>query len=352
MRFYLSFILALLSLSLLTSCSRSICHDYAVMGADEFVMDSYKIRQGKLAILELEGKEVGDLPSEAMDEYCDVIAEDDILNIAIYHPKRKDLMESFQFINQSVGGFRVYNGCVDLPDIPQVKVEGLTLEEARQMIQEVFREHIQDVEVFVTYEDRLTRKVELTGMVSTPAVPVDGKMRLYEVIAKAQIPPDANLFMSYVIRDGCPLPIDLHRLINQGDMCQNIVMRGGDKVFIANPSDSTVMLMGEVRVPRAVNLPYGFISLREALVAAGGIPFTGDSRHIQVIRGNLRCPKIYVLSWEHIIHLPNDSLLLMPGDTVYVTEKPITQWNRFIEQLIPSFSSFATGYELYRITRD
>lgn len=320
------------------------------MGADEFVIDSYRIRQGKLAILELEGKEVGDLPCDAMEEYTDVIGEDDILNIAIYHPSRKDLMESFQFINSSVGGFKVYEGKIDLPDIPPVFVAGLTLEEARKKIQSEFRQHVHDVEVFVTYQDRLTRKVELAGLVGTPTVPVDGKMRLYEVIAKAQIPPTANLFMSYVVRDGCPLPIDLHQLMNQGDMSQNIVMRAGDKIFIANPNDSTVMLMGEVRVPRAVNLPYGFMSLREALVTAGGIPFTGDSRHIQVIRGNLPCPKIYVLSWEHIVHLPNESLLLMPGDTVYVSEKPITQWNRFIEQLLPSFQGFTTGYGIYDIT--
>lgn len=342
MRLLISFCILLLT----TSCSTT-CYDYAVMGADEFVIDSYKIRQGKLAILEMEGYDPGELPPDAMLEYRDLIAEDDILNIVVYHPRRKDLMESFEFINQSVGGFRVYEGCVNIPDVPPVRVAGLTLEEARLKLQNKFREQIQDVEVFLTYKDRLTRKVELAGMVEIPTVPVDGRIRLFEVIAKAQIPNDANLFMSYVVRDGCPLPIDLHRLINQGDMCQNIVMRGGDKVFIANPADSTVMMMGEIRNPSAVNLPYGFMSLREALVSAGGIPFTGDRRHIQVIRGNLQCPKIYLLSWEHIIHLPNDSLLLMPGDTVYVSEKPITQWNRFIEQLVPSFQGWYIAHQAY-----
>lgn len=343
-------VVSLLLLLMCSSCS-SKCYDYAVTGADEFVIDSYKIREGKLAILELEGKEVGELPCDAMLEYRDTIAEDDILNIAVYHPTRKDLMESIQFINQTVGGFKVYRGQVDLPDIPPVLVVGLTLEEARQSLQTAFRAQIQDVEVFVNYIDRLSRKVELAGMVVTPTVAVDGKIRLYEVLAKASIPPSANLFMSYVMRNGCPLAIDLHKLMNEGDMCQNIVMRGGDKIFIANPSDATVMLMGEVGIPRAINLPYGFMSLREALVIAGGIPFTGDRRRIQVIRGNLECPKIYVLAWEHIIHLPNDSLLLMPGDTVYVSETPITQWNRFIGQVFPSLQGFRLGYDAYNITQ-
>ena len=325
------------------------CHDYAIVGADEFVIDSYKIRQGKFSILELEGVDSEELPCNAMEEYRDVIAEDDILNIAVYHPTRKDLMENIQFINHTVGGFKVYQGVVDIPDIPPLEVAGLTLEEARERIQDAFREQISDVEIFLNYKDRLVRKVELAGLVAIPTVPVDGKIRLFEVLARAHIPPDANLFMSYVIRNGEPLPIDLHKLLHQGDMGQNIVMRGGDKIFIASPKDATVMVMGEVGVPRPINLPYGFMSLREALVTAGGIPFTGDRQHIQIIRGNIPSPKIYVLAWEHIIHLPNDSLLLMPGDTVYVCEKPITQWNRFIDQLLPSFAGVQTGFGTYRL---
>ncbi len=333
-----------------TSCARP-CHNYPVFGAHEFVMDSYMIRQGKNSILTLEGQDVGDLPEETMEEYQDVIAEDDILNIAVYHPKRKDLMEAVQFINKTVGGFKVVDGYIDLPDIPPVEVAGLTLDEARTRLQDAFRDQIQDVEVFVTYHDRLSRKVELAGMVAHPTIPVDGKIRLYEVIAKAHIPPDANLFMSYVVRDDCPLPVDLYKLMNQGDMSQNIVMRGGDKVFIASPRDSAVMVMGEVFAPRAVPLPYGFMSLREAIVSAGGIPFTGNKNCIQVIRGNLNCPKIYVLSWEHIVHLPNDSLLLMPGDTIYISPKPITEWNRFIDQLFPSFNGVIAAWEIYRFSK-
>lgn len=342
------FLLSICLLVVLTGCA-SPCFDYPVMGADEFVIDSYKIKQGKLAILEMEGYDVDELPECAMEEYKDVIAEDDILNLAIFHPTRKDLVDSIQFINQSVGGFRVTLGRVDIPDIQPVPVAGLTLDEARDRIEAEFNNQIKDVEVFLTYRDRLIRKVELAGLVQTPTVPVDGKIRLYEVISKAHIAADANLFMSYVMRDGKPLAIDLHQLINEGDMCQNIVMRGGDKIYIAAPSDAKVMLMGEVGEPKAVNLPYGSISLREALVKAEGIPFTGDRDRIQVIRGNLLAPKIYVLSWQHIIHLPNDSLLLMPGDTVYVSAKAITEWNRFISQLFPSLDGVLNGFEIYRI---
>ena len=122
-------------------------------------------------------------------------------------------------------------------------------------------------------------------------------------------------------------------------MSQNIVLRGGDKIYIADPAAATLMVMGEVGVERTINLPNGYISLRQALAEAHGIPYTGDKSYIQIIRGNIVRPKIYTLSWEHVIHLPNDSLLLMPGDIVYVAAKPITEWNRFISQLLPSFTT-------------
>ncbi|KAF3362186.1 putative polysaccharide export protein wza [Chlamydiales bacterium STE3] len=347
MQIYLALILLV---AMGTGCAPKNSCDYDLYGADEFVIDSYQIRKGKAAILEMQGVCLEDISEEAMCEYKDLIAEDDILNIVVYHPNRRDLMESFQFINGAVGGFKVRNGRVDLPDVPPVEVAGLSLDEAKEKLHKILNQEIKDIDVFVTYRDRLSRKVELTGLTGLSVLPVDGKIRLNEVIAHAHIAGDANLFMSYLLRNGIPQNIDFHKLLVEGDMSYNIVMRGGDKIYIAKPLDASVMIMGEVNAPRAIPLIYGYMSLREALVMAGGIPFTGDKRCIQVIRGNLQCPKIYVLSWQHIVHLPNDSLLLMPGDTVYVSPKPITEWNRFIEQLLPSYWGVQNVYNIYKLS--
>ncbi len=332
----------------LTSCGfRDKCN-YCMFQVDEFVTDSYKIRQGKNAIMEMLGEEVDELPYDAFDEFDDVICEDDVLNIAVYHPSRSDLMKAVEVINKQVG-FKVHHGRVDLPDIDSVYIEGLSMEDARNALTNKYQEQVKGIEVFISYRDRLSHQVDLIGEVCANHIPVNGKTHLYDVLALAKIKPSANLFMSYVSRNGCLLPIDLHRLLNEGDMCQNIVMKGGDQIFIARAQDARVMVMGEVGCPKAVDLPYGHLSLRETLVAAGGIPYTGDRSCIQVIRGGIECPKIYVMNWCHITQLPNESLLLMPGDTVYVTEKPITQWNRWISSLLPSMSCFQSGYGCYKV---
>jgi polysaccharide export outer membrane protein len=299
-------------------------------------MDSYKIREGKFSILELEGKNFAALSPSFLEQYQDRIHEGDLLQIAIYHPTRGDLVASVQQVGSTVG-FKVNEGKVLLPDLEPIEIEGLSIEEARQKIQSKYVQQIKDVEIFIAYRDRIERKVELAGLVKIPSIPVDGRIRLFEILAIAQVPTNANFFKSYVVRDNQLLPVDLFKLIKEGDMSQNIVMRGGDKIYIAEPAASTIMVLGEVGQEKVIDLPNGFMTLRQALAEARGIPFTGNKSYIQVIRGNILRPKIYTLNWQHVIHLPSESMLLMPGDIVYVAATPITEWNRFVSQILPTF---------------
>jgi polysaccharide biosynthesis/export protein len=322
-------------LLLLASCTQRPYRDCEVVGADEFVMDSYRIREGKMSILEMEGKTLGTLPADVCAPYPDTIQEGDLLNIVFVHPTRSDLNALMKELSAS-GGFRVCGGKIHLPQFDSVEVIGLSLEEAKALLQSRYREQIADVEIFISYKERVERKVELLGLVKTPCVCVDGKMRLFELLSLAQIAPDANLFRSYVARGNNLLPVDLQRLVKEGDMSQNIVMRGGDKVYIAEGSSAYVVVLGEVGREQLIPLPNGFMPLRQALGAAGGIPFTGDRSYIQIIRGNLVCPKIYTLHWSHVLRLPTNSLLLMPGDIVYIAATPIAQWSRFVSQILPT----------------
>lgn len=329
------FLLYLICIAIL-GCTNPPYSGENTVGADDFIIDSYKIREGKFAVLEMEGVCSDCLSPEYLEEYKDVIHDGDVLNIAIYHPVRTDISQAVASLAETLG-FKVQEGKVALPDLGDVCVQGLTLEEARLKIQEKYREGIRDIDVFLDYKERIQRKVELAGRVGVPIIPVDGRMRLFEALAIARVPAEANLFKSYVVRDQTMLPVDLYKLIKEGDMSQNVVMRGGDKIYIAEPSASSLMVLGEVGRERVVDLPNGFMTLRQALAEAGGIAQTGDRSYIQVIRGNILHPKIYTLNWQHVIALPSDSMLLMPGDIVYVAATPISEWNRFVTQLLPTF---------------
>ncbi|NGX45874.1 MAG: hypothetical protein K940chlam2_01054 [Chlamydiae bacterium] len=316
-------------------CTNPPYRGYHVYGAEDFVLDSYCIREGKYGILEMEGTCFEPLSEELLNEYADTIQNGDILSIIFYHPSRKELAAAITAISEKVG-FQVIDGKITLPDFEAVEVEGLTLNKAKEALDSALRSEMQDAETYVAYKDKAERRVELMGLVSTSSIPVNGKLRLFETLSRAKVPPSANLFKSYVVRDSRLLPVDLQRLVQEGDMSQNVVMQGGDKVYIAEPSASNFMVMGEVGKPQVIDLPSGSMPLRQALAQAGGISFTGDRRFIQVIRGNLIHPKVYTLNWKHIVELPTNSLLVMPGDIVYVAATPIAEWDRFVNQILPT----------------
>src|SRR5690625_2406667 len=109
------FLLILLCLSACSPCR----YNYRIEGAQEFVLDSYQIAQGKTSILELEGQCVDSLLPCYLEEYEDLIDEDDILTIALFHPTRRDLIESVNQIGRTVG-YRVVNGVIHLPGLDPV----------------------------------------------------------------------------------------------------------------------------------------------------------------------------------------------------------------------------------------
>lgn len=337
---------SLFILLILASCTNPPYRGCDVLGAEDFVLDSYKISEGKFSILEMEGKAIGQLDPEELQEFEEVIGEGDLINIALYNPHKRELSRALSEIGSSIG-FRVQDGKLRIPDVEPLSVVGLNLVDAGKTLQNAYLEKLQDVEIFLSFREQPNKQVELAGEVGIPGLTANGTLRLFDVLSKARVQPNSNLFMSYLVRNNSLLPVDMYKLMHEGDMSQNVVMRPRDKIFIANAQASSAMVMGEVSRPGVVKLTSGSMPLREILAEVGGIQFTGDKGYIQVFRGNLLKPKIYNLNWKHIIQLPSNSLLMMPGDIVYVAATPLTEWNRFISQLLPCFSAwdlFCSGY--------
>ena len=333
---------ALVLLCLFTQCTNPPITGSDVLGARDFVIDSYKIREGKYSILEMEGKEITALDPKYLEPGEDFVKEGDVLEVSLYHPTEPNLANYVKEISKHVG-YEVENGIISLPDIDPISVDHITLEQLRQEIRKSYEKQIPNVEVFVAYKKRANEIVELIGNVLATQVAITPATQLFEVLSKAGVSPQANYYKSYLVRDSETLPVDFSQLVHKGDMSQNVVLHGGDKIYIADPTSSQVLVMGEVTRQGALPVLGNSVPLQEVLARAGGLLFTGNKAYIQVIRGSLIKPKIYTLNWRHIIRLPTESLLLIPGDIVYVAATPITEWNRFINQLLPS----VTLYELF-----
>ncbi len=317
-------------------------------GIDEFTKDSQQIAQGKTAILSLEDNESISL-SQCRFTDDEKVIDGDILSVTLFCPKRPDRIAAIEMINQRTG-FVIAEGRLCLPYLDPIDVSHLTLSEVRANIQSAYSEQINDIKVYINYKKRKERFVQVIGAHQT-MIAIDGGTKLSQVLAKAGIPVNANLFKSMVVRNGVQIPIDLYKLIHQGDESQNIMIEGGDQIFLANGMDATVLVMGEVGNPIVIPVLYGSISLREALAIARGVIFTGNISCIQVIRGRLNEPKIYSLSWNKMMNISNKSLLLIPGDIVVISERAITQWNRFIDQLQPNVDCMQTTTDIYYLFR-
>ena len=300
----------LICLVTLSSCSYNLSISKDLYSTAEFVLDSYKINQGKDAILELQGESIEPFDENLLEKYEDAIDEGDLLSLCL----RKNINEVIH-IQQ-----KVVNGKISLPKIHNVKVATLTLQKAKEIIQKKLTDYLS---VDISYEDRAYKKIDILGMVQKSNILIDGPKTLYDILIECKLPSDANLFKSYFIRDNKILFIDFVKLIKKGDMSQNIVMKGGDKIYIADPTESTIMVVGKVKKEKVINFGDGVMPLKQAITEAGGIAFIGNNPYIQVIRGGCICPKIYILNWEHVITLPNNSLLVMDGDMIYVTSTPI-----------------------------
>ena len=105
-----------------------------MLGAEDFVLDSYKISKGKFSILEMEGKAIGQSDPEELQDFEEVIGEGDLINIALYNPHKRELSRALSEIGSSIG-FRLQDGKLRIPDVEPLSVFGLNLVDAGKTLQ-------------------------------------------------------------------------------------------------------------------------------------------------------------------------------------------------------------------------
>ncbi|EKD71173.1 MAG: hypothetical protein ACD_46C00262G0022 [uncultured bacterium] len=86
------------------------------------------------------------------------------------------------------------------------------------------------------------------------------------------------------------------------------------------------------------------LSIMEALSSAGGINSgSADPSHIYIVRGSFQQPDVFWLD----ARTPQSLLIaerfpLQENDIVYVSAATLSPWNNFINQVLPSFSTYFT----------
>ena len=127
---------------------------------------------------------------------------------------------------------------------------------------------------------------------------------------------------------------ELYKAIDSGDILNNVRIRKGDYVFIAQRMEASVIVCGEVKNPHKRLYEPG-MGLVETLTAAGWVTETHWS-HVIIIRGGLANPHYYKVNIDGIMAGKCHNVKLKAGDIVYVPKDNLSEYNVFVRKLLPT----------------
>ncbi|HEY9763924.1 MAG TPA: SLBB domain-containing protein [Trichocoleus sp.] len=210
------------------------------------------------------------------------------------------------------------DGTVNLLRVGRVAVQGLTFEQAATAIATSFGTYIRRPVITVSPVSLRPIRIAVSGEVNRPgAYSIETSSEnqdfdfpsLTEAISQAGgITAQANLKEVEIRRSISPnqkqvTTINLWDLIKTGDLNQDVVLQGGDEVYIPtatalSPEESTelasasfaptsikVYVAGEVEQPGLIEVPLN-TPLNQAVLIAGGFNRRADQRAVKLVRLN------------------------------------------------------------------
>src|SRR5712691_7033671 len=163
-------------------------------------------------------------------------------------------------------------GYVTLPPAGQVNVNGLTLLEAQQRINQQLRQVYRYTDVVLSLQLPRCLNVVITGEVERPgATQASAIRRVHEVVllSGGVTQRGSVRFVELVPQTGAPKTVDLLRFELNGDLSQNPLVEEGLRIHVP-PRSGYVTLAGAVRRPGTYELSRGG-GLRDVLDLMGGV---------------------------------------------------------------------------------
>ncbi|MFT6155875.1 MAG: polysaccharide export outer membrane protein [Neolewinella sp.] len=288
---------------------------------------------------------------EAIRNYEYRIAPGDVLGITVWeHPELTIPSGSYRGAEEG-GNVVKANGSVFYPYAGKLAVSGLTTGEVQTLLQNRLGSVIKRPQVDVRVAAFKSQKAYISGSVMRPgATPItNNPLTLLDAIAlKGGLTEVASWGDVTLSRNGTTRRISLRSLYEQGNWSNNLLLQDGDLIHVPRNDSEKIFVLGEVNRPQSLNMSRNGTSLAEALAEASGINESrADGRGIYVLRNTginkdsqglpVYTAKVFHLNASSAAgFMLADRFPLESRDVVYVSPAPITRWNRFLSQLLPS----------------
>ncbi|MDB6169249.1 MAG: Polysaccharide export outer membrane protein [Verrucomicrobia bacterium] len=241
-----------------------------------------------------------------------------------------------------------------------IDVWGRTLSQARDSLETALKEYYRETpHVNLTLQEVGSKHVWVLGRLGAPGLyPLNGPTTLLDAISaaggpsagqsSAQLSNGATVTMSnptrsggdlsqaFVVRNGHPLPVNVQRLLEKGDMTQNIYLQPDDLIYLPSPRSGDIYVLGAVAQARAVRVP-GQPTLISAIASAGGTIQDAYLSHVAVVRGSVTDPAIAVYDYKAIVTGKAPDVRLEPSDIVYVPKTPYNILARYLDLIVTTF---------------
>lgn len=248
-------------------------------------------------------------------------------------------------------GFRIApDGTISYLQAQNVNVSGLTIDEARSKIENALLGHFKSPRVIITPQEIGSKRFTILGKVTKRGtVTLERPITLVEAVANAggietglferKTVELADLDRSFIARKGVHLPVDFRKLLNEGDMTQNVQVEPNDFIFIASTISNDYYVLGAVNNPGVQGLTED-ASVAAAISRRGGFTDRAWTNRVLVVRGSFTDPQVHIVSMKDILAAKEKDFKILPKDIIYVADHP---WAKPEDILKLALAAFATS---------
>jgi polysaccharide export outer membrane protein len=180
------------------------------------------------------------------------------------------------------------DGTIVMPLIGTVKAAGLTNISLAKAVTDKLTSNgfLKDPIVNVEIGTYLSKSVNVAGKVTAPGIyPLDRPYHALDVLLKAGWIRAEGATYVYLRRPGSPeIRLEVEGLV-RGDDAKDPLLRAGDTLFV--PDADIFYISGQVNRPGTFPMLPN-LTVRQALVLAGGVTATGSANKVGLIRGGAK----------------------------------------------------------------